>query len=320
MKTEMLGLDIPVLRTKPRNRAAYWPRMARSDQSSVTIRGALSQRPVAAGIRGQENGNPSRTCEADNRRGIRVSPRPGGDVSNSSEFAVMGSGEYAPAEADPATAARARQIPPRTNGARASDAAADTRLPRSDVRRDDPRPVVLLLLQDQHPGFLRDEDFLLAAIRNPAGHHSLDAASPHTSGISADARHRNPEVGMVRESQEEYANTRWNSVGLRTFVYGLFVLAYAIVFTQLYADRAANRIKEGKGRRVAVSRTDGISSDEQPILLGATGKFVFLYFPDRKATEIVPVENTVALTVDSRRRRERRRDSLAAMGQDSITP
>ena len=168
--------------------------------------------------------------------------------------------------------------------------------------------------------FSETSDFLLAAIRNPlviilsmlplailVGFQRMrDVASRKSAWYSS---HRT-----------KYANTRWNSVAIRALVYGWFVVVYAILFTQFYAEREANRIKDGKGKRVSLLRNDGIASDEQPILLGTTGKFIFLYFPSRKATEIVPVESTVALTVDSRRRRERERDSLDALGQDSVTP
>ena len=55
---------------------------------------------------------------------------------------------------------------------------------------------------------------------------------------------------------------------------------------------------------------DGIRTDEQPILLGTTTKFLFFYHPSTKTTEIVPIDATTALRVDSRRRREREQDSL----------
>ena len=250
-----------------------------------------------------------------------MSPRPGGDVSNSSEFAVMGSGEYAPPP---------KPTPPQL---RALGKSLLARMARE-------HPTLLLTLGYlglTFVGMIHDlwfyfyfrinildfsetSDFLLAAIRNPLVIILSMLPVLMLLGFQRMRDTASRKSAWYESHRKKYANTRWNSVGLRTFVYGLFVMVYAIVFTQLYADRAANRIKDGKGRRVAVLRTDGISSDEQPILLGATGKFVFLYFPDRKATEIVPVESTVALTVDSRRRRDRERDSLAAMGQDSITP
>jgi hypothetical protein len=88
------------------------------------------------------------------------------------------------------------------------------------------------------------------------------------------------------------------------------VLVYAIVFTQLYASREARRIKKGIGRRVTYIRSDGIRTDESPILLGTTAKFLFFYSPSTKTTEIVPIDATTALRVDSRGRREREQDSL----------
>ena len=167
--------------------------------------------------------------------------------------------------------------------------------------------------------FSETSDFLLAAIRNPL----VIVLSMLPIGILLGVQRlrdtATAKSAWYEKHRRKYASTRWNSVSMRFFIYGWFVIVYAIVFTQMYAQREANRIKGGKGRRVALLRSDGITSDEQPILLGTTGKFVLLYFPSRRATEIVPIESTVALTVDSRRRRERERDSLAALERDSLT-
>ncbi|HMA20017.1 MAG TPA: hypothetical protein VKO87_04395, partial [Gemmatimonadaceae bacterium] len=43
---------------------------------------------------------------------------------------------------------------------------------------------------------------------------------------------------------------------------------------------------------------------EQPLLIGSTSRFFFLYYPTRKTAEIVPVENTRMMTVDLRPRSE----------------
>ena len=168
--------------------------------------------------------------------------------------------------------------------------------------------------------FSETSDFLLAAIRNPLVIILSMLPLAILLGFQRMRDFAAQKSAWYSGHRTRYANTRWNSVTIRALVCGWFVIVYAIAFTQFYAEREANRIKDGKGRRVSVLRNDGIASDEQPILLGATGKFIFLYFPSRKATEIVTVESTVALTVDSRRTRERERDSLKALEQDSVTP
>ena len=111
----------------------------------------------------------------------------------------------------------------------------------------------------------------------------------------------------------KYDKTKWNTPGVRIAVYLFFTVVYATAFTQLYAERVANDIKAGKGRRVTLVRNSGTTDSELPILLGTTTKFFFLYYPSRKETEIVPVDNTAMVKIDSRLRRERRADSLAAL-------
>ena len=64
------------------------------------------------------------------------------------------------------------------------------------------------------------------------------------------------------------------------------------------AERRADRVRSGQGRRVTFDRTDGVTYNEQPLLIGTTGGFFFLYYVERKVTEIVPVENTALMTVD----------------------
>ena len=158
--------------------------------------------------------------------------------------------------------------------------------------------------------FSETSDFLLAAIRNPLV--IILSMLP----VAILLGFRKLRETAIRKSQwydnyqKKYIHTRWNSVFFRTMIYGWFVVVYAVVFTQLYAQREANRIKKGNGRRVSFIRNDGIKTDDNPILLGTTAKFLFFYSPGTRTTEIVPIDATTALTVDSRRRREREQDSL----------
>jgi hypothetical protein len=160
--------------------------------------------------------------------------------------------------------------------------------------------------------FSETSDFLLAAMRNPL---VIILALLPIAILRIGQTLRETAIKKSERYEryaKKYENTRWNSVVARSFIYGWFIVVYAILFTQLYAAREVSRIKSGKsGHRVSFMRTDGIVSDEQPILLGTTGKFIFLYSRTRKATEIVPIDNTAAITVDSRRRKEREADSLA---------
>ena len=160
-------------------------------------------------------------------------------------------------------------------------------------------------------------DFLLAAIRNPlvivlgllpVG-IILGVAYLRDAAIARSAKYR---AYSQRSSQK-----RWNSLGVRIFIYTWFVIVYAGLFTQLYSFREVSRIKSGIGQRVALKRNDGVSPGEYPIFLGSTAKFFFLYYPTRKETEVVPVENTSVVTVDSRRRRDKKADSVLAAKGDT---
>lgn len=86
----------------------------------------------------------------------------------------------------------------------------------------------------------------------------------------------------------------------------LFVIIYAVMFTMLYAERVAEDIKEGRGRRVEVELVNGTAGPgELPVLLGTTAKFVFLYYPTDRRTHVVPAENIARIVVSSARRADR---------------
>ncbi len=78
----------------------------------------------------------------------------------------------------------------------------------------------------------------------------------------------------------------------------MVVVGAAAAATAYKADRRFARVEAGRGRHVTFARTDGVTYDEQPLLIGTTGSFFFLYYTRRKVTEIVPVENTALMTVD----------------------
>ena len=160
-------------------------------------------------------------------------------------------------------------------------------------------------------------DFLLAAIRNPL----VILLGLLPVGIIYGAAYVR-EAALAKSPKyrayaERYSRTRWNSVGFRAFIYGWFVIVYAALFTQLYSFREVSTIKAGAGTRVSLIRTDGVSSAEYPIFLGSTAKFFFLYYPSRKETEVVPIENTTVVTVDARRRRDKKEDSALALKGDT---
>lgn len=212
-----------------------------------------------------------------------MSPRPGGDVSNSSEFAVMGSGEYRASRGD----ANARAVAIRF------------------LREHTGQALLLMYLAIAVIARLYDvwfyrrfrvnifyysapQDFFLAPMRNPGTMLSIFVPAVVLIGISWLAGRRK----SVRQ------HTKLNTPQVRLIAGTMLVLLSAAVLTKAFADRRADRVRAGAGRRVSFTRNDGISYSEQPLLLGSTGQFFFLYYAKRRVAEIVPVENTALMTVD----------------------
>jgi hypothetical protein len=212
-----------------------------------------------------------------------VSPRPGGDVTNSSEFAVIGSGEYRAPRGD----ANARAVAIRFLREHTGQAlllmylgiAVITRL--YDVWFYQRFRVNIFYYSEP-------QDFFLAPMRNPATIMFIVVPAFLLIGISWLAGRRK----TVRE------HTRWNTPQLRLVAGTSLVLLASAVLTKAYADQRADEVRAGAGRHVSFTRNDGISYNEQPLLLGSTGQFFFLYYTKRRVAEIVPVENTALMTVD----------------------
>jgi hypothetical protein len=92
--------------------------------------------------------------------------------------------------------------------------------------------------------------------------------------------------------------TRWNTPQVRLIAASALVVLSSAILTKMHADRRADLAKAGSGRHVSFTRNDGVTYNEQPLLLGSTGQFFFLYYAQRRVAEIVPVENTALMTVD----------------------
>jgi hypothetical protein len=112
------------------------------------------------------------------------------------------------------------------------------------------------------------------------------------------SRRRAPSPQHPPAQRPSVFDARWNTPGLRLALGVVIVVAVASIATSMRAERRADRVRSGQGRRVTFDRTDGVTYNEQPLLIGTTGGFFFLYYVERKVTEIVPVENTALMTVD----------------------
>ena len=84
----------------------------------------------------------------------------------------------------------------------------------------------------------------------------------------------------------------------------VFCIIYAILFTQLYAISVASSIKAGNGRKVKVEMA-GAPADtgELPALIGTTGSFIFLYYKKTNETRIVPLDAVTSITVAGKKKK-----------------
>ena len=215
-----------------------------------------------------------------------MSPRPGGDVSNSSEFAVMGSGEYVglPRRTQSAVDVALRFLREHTWKALLLLYLALTIVARWDDVWFYRRFKVNIFY------YSNPEDFFLAATRNPVV--VLFFLVP-TAILLLGAW-----VTSKRSGKQPRRSGKWNTPTTRLVAASILVVLTALILTGIRADRRADAVEAGIGRYVSFARNDGVTYDEKPLLLGSTGQFFFLYYVKRKVAEIVPVENTALMTVD----------------------
>lgn len=217
-----------------------------------------------------------------------MSPRPGGDVSNSAEFATMGSGEYrAEQERRRSAAALALEIARRHTGLVLILAYLTVTVV---ARMEDVwffRHFRINIFNYSDP-----EDFFTASMRNSEVWVYFVVPALILFGISWFLSRR-----LTSEKPAMLA-ARWNTPAARLALAVALVVGIATAATHYKAQRRSTRVEAGRGRHVTFARTDGVSYDEQPVLIGTTGSFFFLYYTQRKVTEIVPVENTALMTVD----------------------
>jgi len=217
-----------------------------------------------------------------------MSPRPGGDISNSAEFATMGSGEYrAELERRRSAAALALEIARRHTGLVLVLAYLTVTVV---ARMEDVwffRHFRINIFNYSDP-----EDFFTASMRNSGVWVHFVVPALILVGISWFLSRR------LAAEKPAILSARWNTPAARLALAVVIVVATAAALTAYRARERSARVEAGRGRHVTFARTDGVSYDEQPLLIGTTGSFFFLYYAQRKVTEIVPVENTALMTVD----------------------
>jgi hypothetical protein len=151
--------------------------------------------------------------------------------------------------------------------------------------------------------YVETSDFLLAALRTPLV--ILLSLLPVPLAwllfrLNGWLRLRYPAYGKWDRGMENRLFA--GSILRRYLSRAFFVLVYATVFTQLYAERVTDRIKAGHGREVQVELANGAPFTSRTLLLGTTAKYVFLYLPAEKKTHVIPIENVSRLVVSAEKR------------------
>jgi hypothetical protein len=150
-------------------------------------------------------------------------------------------------------------------------------------------------------------DFLLAAVRTPLV--IILSILPVLILWALTSLRRRARRAFPRYDKwsKRYQGTLWDmdSPRARGPIGFVFVVVYAILFTQLYALRVADNIKAGRGRVVKVEMIvpGSVPTTDTTLLVGTTGKFVFLYNPRSNQTRIVPFENVSSISVVATRKR-----------------
>ena len=149
-------------------------------------------------------------------------------------------------------------------------------------------------------------DFLLAAVRTPLV--ILLSILPIFILWAVTRLRRRARKAFPRYDKwsKRYEGTIWDMENPRIGgpIGFVFVVIYAILFTQLYALRVADDIKAGRGRVVKVEMIvpGSVPTTDTTLLIGTTGKFVFLYNQRSNHTRIVPFENVSSISVVARRK------------------
>lgn len=150
-------------------------------------------------------------------------------------------------------------------------------------------------------------DFVLASLRDPVVVLLCLVPVPLLYALSRTGDHMRRRVRRRREARgivedptrrsfRQRAEEWRRSPPVVMVMVPLFILIYAYDLTFFYARSVAHGIREGQGKRVHVEAIGG-ASPADALLLGTTGRFVFLYDPADSATFAVPVESISRLVM-----------------------
>lgn len=156
--------------------------------------------------------------------------------------------------------------------------------------------------------YMQASDFLVAGLRDPAYAILLSASVAIAVGVSWPETYRREHPERVQALRKRWWGRlvfsdwkwgRWSSVGLahETGIV-VAVLWGLIAASAAYVSAKGDRIRNGdSGHRVEVTLAgDSVAQPRSARLLGTSSAFVFMWWPDRKVAEAVPIESIGRLT------------------------
>lgn len=177
--------------------------------------------------------------------------------------------------------------------------------------------------------FSEASDFLMVVVRDPLTVGLALLGVPFylvygalTTPLSRWSRRH---FAMLRSTPEKRRKLHERMRPWWPLLQGAFIGIYALLFVMLYSTWRAKQIRAGDFRKVAVEfktdspRSDGSLRIEGLGLLGTTARFVFLYDPANRRTEVVPLDAIARLVWDARTRRERAADAAPAPPPEPAT-
>lgn len=158
-------------------------------------------------------------------------------------------------------------------------------------------------------------DFLMVAIREPLTVALALMGVPfylvYGWGAMRLSRWARERSARIRSTPEKRRQTMARMRRWQPLLQAGFIGIYAILFVMLFSQWRVSRIKAGDFRKVTVHyKTDsppatGSLVAENLALIGTTSRFVFLYDPATKRSDVVPLDAIAHLTWDARSRKER---------------
>lgn len=167
--------------------------------------------------------------------------------------------------------------------------------------------------------FSETSDFLMVVAREPLTVALALLGVPFyvfymktTMGVSDWAKKKS---AWMRSTPEKRRKTLDGMRRWRVWIQLLFIGVWAMAFVQFYSLWRSRQIRAGEFRKVTVHyKTDspnatGALRAEGLALLGTTSRYIFLYDPEAKRSEVVPLDSIARLVWDARTRKEKAADA-----------